>query len=157
MAKTSGNNKFPWQDKVINHTQIGGIETAVLDDGLGRGVRIAWVNTGTPLRYKIVVDRGLEIADAFYGQHSLTWLSHAGVTAAKPDVSRGLEWLHAFGGGLFAVCGLTHIGGPEEDQYGQRGIHGRISNLPASVESVIQPDIAKNASHQVREKPTISR
>jgi hypothetical protein len=136
------NPKFGWQDKVINHAQIGGIETSVLDNGLGRGTRIAWVNTGSGLRYKVVIDRGLDIVDGFYNQHSLAWLSHAGVTAPRPDANRGLEWLRSFAGGLLTTCGLTHVGGPESDELGERGLHGRVSNIPAQVESIIQPDPA---------------
>jgi len=52
-----------WQDKVGNHSQIGGIETSVLDNGLGKGTRIAWINTGSGLRYKVVIDRGLDIVE----------------------------------------------------------------------------------------------
>lgn len=40
------------------------------------------------------------------------------------------------------TCGLTHVGGPETDEFGDRGLHGRISNLPATVESIVQPDLA---------------
>jgi hypothetical protein len=36
------------------------------DNGLGKGARIAYINTGAPLGYKVVIDRGLDIADAFY-------------------------------------------------------------------------------------------
>ena len=43
--------KYPWQDKICNRAQVGGIETSILDDGLGRSVRIAWVNTGSGLRW----------------------------------------------------------------------------------------------------------
>ena len=39
------------------------------------------------------------------------------------------------------TCGLTHIGGPEKDEYGERGLHDRISHVPAIVESIIQPDL----------------
>lgn len=131
-----------WQGKVVNHAQIGGIETSVLDDGLGRGTRIAWVNTGSGLRYKIVIDRALDIVDAFCNQHSLVWLSHAGITAPRPDANKGLEWLWTFAGGLLTTCGLTHAGGPESDQFGERGLHGRISNTPAQVESIIQPNLS---------------
>jgi hypothetical protein len=130
-----------WKDKVGNVAQIGGIETSVLDNGLGKGTRIAWVDTGGGLRYKVVIDRGLDIVEAFYDRHSLTWLSHAGVTAPRPDANRGLEWLYSFAGGLMTTCGLTHIGVPETDEFGERGLHGRISNLPARIESVIQPDL----------------
>ncbi len=135
--KTRG---FNWQDKVGNVAQIGGIETSVLDNGPGRGNRIAWVNTGAGLRYKVVIDRGLDIVDAFQNEYSLAWLSHAGVTAPRPDANRGLEWLYSFAGGLVTTCGLTHVGGPESDEFGERGLHGRISNLPAAVESIVQPD-----------------
>jgi len=131
-----------WRGKVINHTQIGGIETSVLDDGPERGTRIAWVNTGAGLRYKVVLDRGLDIVDAFYQQHSLAWLSHGGIVAPRLAANRGLEWLWTFAGGLVTTCGLTHVGGPETDAFGERGLHGRISNLPARVESIVQPNLA---------------
>ena len=130
----------PWQNKISHHAQLGGIETSVLDNGPGRGSRIAWVNTGTPLRYKIVLDRGLDIMEAFYGQHSLAWLSHGGTIAPAPCSDRDTEWLYTFGGGLVTTCGLTHIGPPEQDESGTRGVHGRYSNLPAQIESIIQPD-----------------
>jgi hypothetical protein len=74
-----------WQDKVGNHTQIGGIETSVLDNGPGRGTRIAWVNTGSGLRYRVIIDRGLDIADAFCNRHSLVWISHGGWNGFIPS------------------------------------------------------------------------
>jgi hypothetical protein len=129
-----------WKDKIINHHALGGIETAVLDNGPGRGTRVAWINTGSGLRYRVVLDRGLDIADASFNQHSLAWLSHGGLTAPRPDANQGLEWLHTFGGGFLTTCGLTHVGGPEKGENGERGLHGRISNLPGQIESVIQPD-----------------
>ncbi len=129
-----------WQDKITNHAQLGGIETAVLDNGAGRGTRIAWINTGTGLRYKVVIDRAMDIADAFYQQYSLAWLSQAGVVAPQPFSNRGTDWLRTFGGGLLTTCGLTHVGGPESDSNGERGLHGQISNIPAEIISIIQPD-----------------
>lgn len=134
--------KFCWENKVGNTAQVGGIETSILDNGSGKGTRIAWVNTGTGLWYKVIIDRALDIVDAFYNQYSLAWLSHGGVTAARPDANRGLEWLYSFAGGLLTTCGLTHVGGPEADEFGERGLHGRISNIPARVESIVQPDLA---------------
>lgn len=142
MAKKNGQTN--WQGKVSNHAQIGGIETAVLDNGLGKGTRIAWVNTGSGLRYKVVIDRALDIVDAFHNQHSLVWHSTAGVTAPRPDANEALEWLWSFAGGLVTTCGLSHAGGPDDDESGRRGLHGRISNLPAEVESVIQPDLTSS-------------
>ena len=131
-----------WSNKVSNVAQVGGIETSVLDNGPGKGLRIAWINTGTGLRYKVVIDRAMDIGEAFYNQHGLAWLSHPGFTPPQPFVHRGLDWLRTFGGGLLTTCGLTHVGGPEKDEYGERGLHGLISNIPAEIESVIQPDPA---------------
>jgi len=129
-----------WQGKISNPAQLGGIETAVIDNGAGRGNRIAWVNTGSGLRYKVVIDRAMDIADAFFNQYSLSWLSHSGITARQPFSNHGIDWLKTFGGGLLTTCGLTHVGGPESDAFGSRGLHDQISNLPAEIESIIQPD-----------------
>jgi len=135
------NNQL-WTNKISNPAQLGGIETSVIDNGPGKGTRIAWINTGTGLRYKVVVDRAMDIADAFYNQHSLSWLSYTGVTPPQPFSNTGIEWLRTFGGGLLVTCGLTHIGGPEKDEYGERGLHGQVSNIPAEIVSVKQPDPA---------------
>lgn len=130
----------PWKNKISDHAQFGGIETSVIDNGKGRGTRIAWINTGSGLRYKVVIDRAMDIADAFYNQHSLTWLSSAGVTQPEPFSNKGTGWLRTFGGGLLVTCGLTHIGGPEKDEYGERGLHGSVSNIAAELISIKQPD-----------------
>jgi len=131
-----------WKDKISNTAQLGGIETAVIDNGRGRGTRIAWINTGLGLRFKVVLDRAMDIADTFYNRHSIAWLSHAGITAPQPFSNKGVDWLKTFGGGLLTTCGLDHVGGPEADEYGERGLHSQISNLSAEIESIIQPDPA---------------
>ena len=137
------NSSRNFKGRISNTAQIGGIETSVLDNGAARGTRIAWINTGAGLRYKIVIDRAMDIADAFFNAHSIAWLSHAGVTTPQPLANKGLDWLRTFFGGLLTTCGLSHVGGPESDEYGERGIHGNISNIPAEIESIIQPDPSK--------------
>ncbi len=132
-----------WSGKLSHPAQLGGIETAVLDNGPGRGTRIAWINTGSGLRYKVVIDRAMDIADASHNQYNLSWLSLSGITAPQPFSDRGAGWLRTFGGGLLTTCGLDHVGGPEVDEYGERGLHGPISNTAAEVESILQPDPRK--------------
>ena len=73
-----------WKGKISNHAQLGGIETSVIDNGAGRSTRIAWINTGSGLRYKVVIDRAMDIADAFYNQYSIAWLSNLGVSRPEP-------------------------------------------------------------------------
>lgn len=128
-----------WKDKISNPAQLGGIETSIIDNGPGRGTRIAWINTGTGLRYKVIIDRAMDIGDAVFNGHSLSWLSHSGITGPQPFSNRGGDWLRTFGGGLVTTCGLSHVGGPEKDEFGERGLHGQISNIPAEIESIIQP------------------
>ena len=131
---------MPWLSKISNIVQFGGIETSVLDNGPGRGTRIAWINTGAGLRYKVVIDRAMDIAEASFNQYNLSWISRQGVTPPEPFSLHGADWLRTFGGGLLATCGLSHFGPPEQDEHGERGLHGMISNQPAEIESIIQPD-----------------
>ncbi|SHM38450.1 protein of unknown function [Cyclobacterium lianum] len=133
--------KHPWEGKVGNVRQIGGIETSVLDNGSGKGVRIAWVDTGSGLRYQLVLDRAMDISAAAFGSHGLSWISQVGITPPSPFTAEGLDWLSTFGGGLLTSCGLSHVGGPEADEQGKRGLHGKISNQPAEILEIKQPDL----------------
>ncbi len=129
-----------WKDKISYYAQLGGIETSVLDNGTERGTRIAWINTGTGLRYKVIIDRAMDIADAAYNAYNLAWINRTGVRPSQPFSHKGIDWLKTFGGGLLTTCGLAHTGGPESDEYGERGLHGEISNIPAEIISIVQPD-----------------
>ncbi len=130
-----------WKGKLSNHQQIGGIETSILDNGSGKGVRIAWINTGTGLRYKVVLDRGMDILDAFFEEKSLAYISHLGISPPQPFSNQGIDWLKTFGGGLLTTCGLSSMGIPNKSDTGEHGLHGRYSNIPAELFSVKQPDI----------------
>lgn len=129
-----------WKSKISHASQLGGIETSVLDNGAGRGTRIAWIHTGTGLRYKVVIDRAMDIGEAFFNEYCLSWISHLGTASPQPFSNRGIDWLRTFSGGLMVTCGLSHVGPPESDEHGERGLHGLISNQPAEIESIVQPD-----------------
>jgi hypothetical protein len=128
---------------VMNPLQLGGIETSVLDNGPGRDVRIAWVNTGAGLRYKVVIDRGLDIADAEFLGRSLTWHSLTGTNAPSFAYNRGLDWLRGFYGGLVVSCGPLNTGSPFTEDGQDYGLHGTHSHTRAIVESVINPDLVR--------------
>jgi len=132
-----------WKNKVINNAQLGGIETSVLDNGMGRGCRVAWVNAGA-LRYKVAIDRSMDIIEAFYKEHSLAFLTHGATMNRRYDANIGLNWLESFNCGLLTTCGLQHYGGPESDESGTRGMHGRISNMDCQLQGVNNPDLAGN-------------
>lgn len=132
-----------WKGKVSNAAQIGGIETSVLDNGNQRGVRVAWFNTGVGLRFKVVLDRAMDIGEAFYNSHSLAWISSRGIVPPETRYKNS-DWLKGFGGGLLATCGLTHVGGAESDEFGERCLHDDIGNIPAQIESIVQPDLSRD-------------
>jgi hypothetical protein len=128
------------QPYFINPAQVGGIESYVIGDGPGRGVRALCVNTGGGLRYRVLVDRGLDIDHAFHNQHNLAYLTHGGVTRPSRAYDRGIDWLASFPGGLLTTCGPFNIGPPGDDTGDTLGLHGHHSNTPATIESIIQPD-----------------
>jgi hypothetical protein len=144
MGKTSKNNPAFSPGYVINPAQLGGIDLVSQLDGPGVGTRSAWVNTGSGLHYKVLIDRGLDIAEAFYKGLSLCWLSLAGAPKPEMSLNRGIEWLWGFPGGLLVSCGPSFVGAPCEDSGEQLSLHGRHSNLRASLESVILPDPIRN-------------
>jgi hypothetical protein len=128
-------------NQFINPAQIGGIESYTFADGPARNTRALLVNTGAGLRYRILPDRGLDIDQAFFHQHSLTFLAHKGVTPPQADALRhGLDWLRGFPVGLLTSCGPTNIGGPATDNGETVGLHGPHSGTPATIESIVQPD-----------------
>jgi hypothetical protein len=125
--------------KFIHPAQAGGIEAYTIDEGPARGVRALCINTGGGLRYRVLVDRGLDIDQAFHNQNSLTFLSHKGVTPPTRGFDRGLDWLKGFPVGLLTSCGPFNTGGPVTDGGEDLGLHGPHSNSGATIESVIQP------------------
>src|SRR4051812_42652015 len=130
-------------NKFINTSQIGGIDAYTIDEGAGRGVRALCVNTGGGLRYRVLVDRGLDIDRAFVNQHSLVFLTHKGVTPPTRALDRGLDWLKGYPSGLLTSCGPFNIGRAGEDVGEELGLHGEHSYTAAEVESVVQPDVRR--------------
>jgi uncharacterized protein DUF4432 len=126
--------------KFIHPSQAGGIDAYTIDEGTARGVRALLVNTGGGLRYRILVDRGLDIDQAFFNQHSLSFLTHKGVTPPTRALDHNLDWLQSFPGGLLTSCGPFNIGPPGKDGDEDLGLHGPHSNTAATLESVSQPD-----------------
>jgi hypothetical protein len=112
--------------------QVAGVRMAELTDGIGRGVRLAHLRTGSGFNASLLIDRGLDIYDAEYNGIPLAWVSSTGPAHPAYFEPPELGWLRTFSGGLMVTCGLTTIGPPGVDEGEALGLHGRISNLPAS-------------------------
>lgn len=112
--------------------QVAGVEPFVFDDGPARGVRGLRFRTGSGLSFDVLADRGLDLGAAEYRGVPLAWRSPTGVVAPPYYEPEGEGWLRSFGGGLLVTCGLQNVGKPSERDGEKLGLHGRISNTPAS-------------------------
>jgi galactose mutarotase-like enzyme len=128
-----------FQNRCINVRQVGGIDRYTLDDGAGRGVRVACFDTGANLRFRVLIDRGLDVDHCTLGAHSLAFLTHRGVTAPSDAHDRGADWLRSFPGGLLTTCGPFSTGAPSDWNGTHYPLHGPHSNSSAELVSVVQP------------------
>ena len=106
--------------------QIGGVRTFTFNDGRAKDVSAIEINTGK-VRFTMLPDRCLDIAQAYYKTDAVSWLSKSGIAAPTYHEKEGLGFLRGFFGGLVSTCGLKNIGSPTPDM----GLHGRIGNIPA--------------------------
>jgi len=113
-------------------SQLGGVRQAEFSDGRNRGVRTAEFETGTGFNFTVLLDRGMDIGACKYQGSALSWEASPGPAHPAYYNEEGLGWLRSFHGGLVATCGLTYAGAPTVDEGETLGLHGRISNTPAS-------------------------
>jgi hypothetical protein len=114
--------------------QIAGARRVILDDGSERGVRAVDIRPAGGIHALVLSDRGLDIGPASYGGWPLHWQSTC--EARHPSFFDGQGWLDSFHGGLMVTCGMQNVG-PESEEDGKVfGLHGRVSNTPATDVSV---------------------
>jgi len=118
--------------RVGDLSQVAGIRLMELQDGFERALRIADVRTGSGLRFQVSIDRGMDISLADYKGCPLAWRSANGDVHPSYFDPRGTGWARSFPGGLMTGCGMSFLGAPCIDAGEELGLHGRLSNLPAS-------------------------
>ena len=145
MVELFGRSMSPRQ--VAEHagslSQFAGVRLMTLGDGVERGIRMLEFRTGTGLRFTVLVDRAMDIADCEHNGRAVGWHSPAGFRHPglhEYEGEGGLSWLRSFSG-LMVPCGLAHILFMDEDDashyvYGPRktvssSLHGRIGTIPA--------------------------
>jgi hypothetical protein len=116
-------------------SQVARIKPYRLVEGLEDGVLALDVTTGSGLEYTVLPGRGMDISSASYNGRSLAWRSattdtHPAYFDHEGETGRG--WLRGFYGGLIVTCGLTWAGANATEDGQLYGLHGRISNLPAT-------------------------
>jgi hypothetical protein len=116
-------------------SQVARIKPCRLIEGLEDGVLALDVANGSGLSFTLLPGRGLDISSAHYNGRSLAWRSattdtHPAFFDHEGEGGRG--WLRGFYGGLVVTCGMTWAGANAEENGKLYGIHGRVSNLPAT-------------------------
>ncbi|TLS52792.1 DUF4432 family protein [Paenibacillus antri] len=129
-------NEHGLRDKIIDMRQLCGIKEYTLENGPSEGVKVAEFYNGSGLTFSVLKNRGLDIADTFFKGIPLHFRSFGGITAPSESYSRGSEFLRSFYGGLLVTCGVTYTGRPNVDAGEELSLHGRFSNLRATVNRV---------------------
>lgn len=124
-------------------SQFAGVRLMTLGDGVERGIRVLEFRTGSGLRFTLLVDRALDIAEVEHNGRAIGWHSPSGFrhpALHEYEGENGLAFVRSFSGFL-VTCGLDHILKPAEvpaDEYlyaGRRtvrhSLHGRIGTIPA--------------------------
>ena len=113
-------------------SQVAGIKSFTFNEGLAKGVNAFEVKTGSGFVFTVLPDRGMDIAWMDFKGIPISYITKAGITGSQYYHPQGFEWLRSFFGGMLTTCGLTHTGPPGKDGKWDLGLHGRISNIPAS-------------------------
>jgi hypothetical protein len=124
-------------------SQIAGVRLMTLGDGVERGIRMLEFRTGSGLRFTVLVDRAMDIADCEHNGRAIGWHSPSGFRHPglhNDEAEDGIAWTRSFSG-LLLTCGLDHILGSEEvpaDNYNyprrarvKHSLHGKVSTIPA--------------------------
>ena len=91
-------------------SQFAGVQLSTLGDGVERGVRRLEFRTGTGLRFTVLIDRAMDIAECEHagravGWHSPSGFRHPGLHDYEGE--GGLGWFRSMSG-LSITCGLDH-------------------------------------------------
>ncbi len=113
-------------------SQVARAKPYRLVEGHEDGVLAVDVTTGSGLDFTVLASRGLDISSAHYNGRSLAWRSATGDQHPAFFEPEGRAWLRSFYGGLVLTCGISWMGAACMDEGEPLGIHGRISNTPAT-------------------------
>ncbi len=129
---TRSHTKDELKQRIGDISQVAGIKSYSLKEGRMQGMDALDIKTGSGLSFTVLPDRAMDVAWMEFKGQALGYISKGGLTHSKYYQPNGYEWLRGFYGGLLTTCGLTHVGPPEKEGIWELGLHGRISNTPAT-------------------------
>ncbi len=116
-------------ERVGTIEQLASATPITLTEGSAAGVRALDVRTIEGLHTTVLLDRGMDLGQAWYRGTPLAWLSPTGVS--HPAFAAGGDWLACFHGGLLVTAGTQNVGDACEVDGIRHPLHGALSTTPA--------------------------
>jgi hypothetical protein len=124
-----------------NFDSLNSIRKVEILEGKARGCQAYEISCIGGLRLSILIDRGLDIAEASYKGVPFSYISKNGITGPHGINPHEDEFVRYFTGGLLTTCGLRNAGPScREDSGEYHPLHGRINGIPAQNASAIRLD-----------------
>ena len=117
--------------KVGSIHAIAGIKKIEYTEGMGKGYEAVEFRTGTGFSFVVGLSRCMDIIQAEYCGKPLNWKCSCEEVSPQYYDCNSTNWLYSFAGGLTATCGLMNVGEPCTYLDEEKGMHGRVGNIPA--------------------------
>ena len=137
-----------------NMQQLAYVRPVTYEEGRARGMKAYDVKNG-PLRFAVMADKCLDIAEVSFLGHNISFLSKPGLMGRCHYDTNGDEALRSIMGGLLFTCGLENICAPCSLDGRDYPMHGRMRTTPAEHVSAdacwLGEDYAVSVSGEMRE------
>lgn len=121
------------EKEYVGHTsQLFKIMKVKMEEGKAKGAELLDVMNSSGLQFDINISRGMDIPYLNYKGNNIGFISPCGVVAPEYFDDKELGFLKSFTAGFLTTCGLKTIGSPSVYEGQAYGLHGNISNTPAS-------------------------
>lgn len=110
--------------------QVMNVRPVTYDEGRAGGMKAYEVTNG-PLKFTVMADKCLDIADVSFFGHNISFLSKPGLMGRNHYDTNGQEAQRSIMGGMLFTCGLENICAPCQVDGRDYPMHGRIRTTPA--------------------------
>ena len=139
-------------NKYVGHPlQTRGAEEYVLQNGMGNGMRFLYIRNGLGLEAWISLDRAADLSRVIFKGDNFGFFSPSGYVSPMYYDRRDAEFLKSFTAGFCTTCGLTTVGGCDEDNGEYLPMHGTISNTPSILNGIEETEEGITVKTTVRD------
>lgn len=115
-----------------NQDQLIRVNRYEMKDGKADGCELLDVMNRSGMHFDVNLSRGMDIPYLDFCGQNVGFISPVGVVAPAYFDDKGLGFLKSFTCGFLTTCGLKMAGAPCEYEGKEYGLHGNVSNTPAT-------------------------